>query len=104
MQQAGHAVAKLPFPDLDPLSRHALEQQRLAIARLTRAGRNATVGEHTRRRQVRVEKAGADCSGGAQWRAEAESGNFEAGYGVQLIAFRESLTNGEPAGKLLDGD
>ena len=37
------------------------------------------------------QEAGAVGSGGAQWRAEAESGNFEAEYGVQLIDVRELI-------------
>jgi hypothetical protein len=67
-------------------------------------GAQEQTGSGARRRQVRVEEAGTVGSGGAQWRAEAESGNFEAEYGVQLIEFRKLLTNGEPAGKLLNGD
>jgi hypothetical protein len=67
-------------------------------------GAQEQAGSGARKWQVWVEEAATVGGRGAQWRAEAESGNFEAGYGVELIEFRESLTNGEPAGKFLDGD
>ena len=61
---------------------------------------NAGPPRFARVRQVGPEEAGARRSGCA-WHSEAQSGDFEAEYGVQLIDFRESLTNGEPAGKFL---